>query len=337
MKILIVGVEQIKKDERYMDDKGWSFQKAFEKLGLKTESFFYKKKGNLVFLEKNKRIKDLWRFYMNKRLIDQVKKSKPDILLILKGETIQPETLWKIRKKTHALIVNVFPDNPLYMGKFEAIEPCHYFFVKDSYILSVLRGAGLKNIHYLPQCSDPDVHRPLILGEEDKKLYNTDLSLIGSMYPYRVKLIEQIVSFKPSIWGRGWSKISNKEILKLYRGKDIRGTQKVKAINGSAISLNPHHPLNDIHGVNRRTFDIAACKGFQIADFKKDVEKVFKPNEEIICYKTIDELKKLIEYYLLHVDERIQIAEAAYKKFLMKHTYYHRAKEILEIIQNTKI
>ncbi|MGB9716710.1 MAG: CgeB family protein, partial [Thermodesulfovibrionales bacterium] len=290
MRILIVGVERIKKDERYMDDKGWSFQKAFEKLGLKTESFFYRKKGNFEFLEKNKHLKDLWRFYMNKRLIDHVKNSKPDILLILKGETIYPDTLWKIRRKTNVFLVNVFPDNPLYMGKFEAIEPYHYFFVKDSYILTVLRGVGLKNTHYLPQCSDPDIHRPFVLDENDKKKYCSNLSLIGSMYPYRLKLIQQLIGFKPAIWGRGWSKISDKEIIKLYRGKDIRGTQKVKAINGTAISLNPHHPLNDINGVNRRTFDIAACKGFQLADLKKDMEKVFKPNQEIICYRTIDEL-----------------------------------------------
>ncbi|NWF99252.1 MAG: glycosyltransferase, partial [Nitrospirae bacterium] len=329
MKVLIVGVEQIKKDERYMDDKGWSFRKAFEKLGLKTESFFYKKKGNFVFLEKNKRIKDLWRFHMNKRLIKQVKNSKPDILLILKGETIQPETLWNIRTKTHTLIVNVFPDNPLYMGKFEAIEPCHYFFVKDTYIFSVLKGAGLKNIYYLPQCSDPDVHKPLILNENDKMTYSSNLSLIGSMYPYRLKLIEQVIDFKPAIWGKGWSKIPNKEIIKLYRGKDIRGSQKVKAINGSAISLNPHHPLNDIYGINRRTFDIAACRGFQLANYKADMEKVFKLNEEIICFNTIEELKRLIEYYLRHPDERNQIAEASYKRLLMEHTYYHRAKEIL--------
>ncbi|MGB9715905.1 MAG: glycosyltransferase family protein, partial [Thermodesulfovibrionales bacterium] len=60
--------------------------------------------------------------------------------------------------------------------------------------------------------------------------------------------------------------------------------------------------------------------------------KVFKPNQEIICYRTIDELKKLIEYYLKHPEERVQIAEAAYHRVLMEHTYDHRAKEILDII-----
>lgn len=335
MKILIVGVEQIKEDERYMDDKGWSFSKAFEKLGIETKPFFYKKKGTLSFIEKNKIIKDKWRTYMNKSLITQVKNNKPDVLMILKGETIEADTLWEIRKKTETLIINVFPDNPLYMGNFEAIEPCNYFFVKDSYILNTLRKAGIKNVFFLPQCTDPDVHRPMLLNDDDKALYSCNLSLIGSMYPYRLKLIEQLVEFKPFIWGRGWSKTTNQEIIKLYKGKDIRGTQKAKAICGSKISLNPHHPLNDIYGVNRRTYDIAACKGFQLADYRNDMEKVFKINQEIICFETLDELKKKIEYYLKHSDERNEIAEAAYKRVINEHTYEHRARDILDLIKNT--
>ena len=335
MKILIAGVEQVLKDERYMDDKGWSFKKAFGKIGIDTEAFFYKKKGKLSFIEKNKYIKEKWHSYMNTRLVQEVKRIKPDVLMVLKGETITANTLWSIRKKTNSIIINVFPDNPLYMGKFESIEPCHYFFVKDSYILNTLRKAGLKNVHYLPQCTDPEVHKPMKLGEKDKKTYSASVSLIGSMYPYRLKLLEQLLEFKPSIWGRGWPKAKNTEILHLYKGKDVRGSQKAKVISGSTISLNPHHPLNDIYGVNRRTFDIAACKGFQIADYRQDMEKVFRINKEIVCFETLEELKKLIEYYLSHPDERRDITNEAYRKVLEKHTYDNRAKQILDIIEKS--
>jgi len=332
MKILIAGVEQVKKDERYMDDKGWSFKKAFEKIGIKTETFFYKKK-RFAFIEKDKNIKKLWHRYMNKKLIKCVKNIRPDILLIITGDTIEPDTLWTIRKKTNTILINIFTDNPfIVMKKFESIEPYHYFFVKDSYVLDTLRKAGFKGVFYLPQCTNSDVHKPMILSDQEKNMYCSDLSLIGSMYPYRLKLIEQLVEFNPSIWGRGWSKVSNGEILRLYRGKDIRGTQKAKVISGSAISLNPHHPLNDINGTNSRTFDIAACKGFQLADYKADMDRVFKLNEEVICFKTIEELKKLIEYYLKHSDERAQIANAAYQRVIKEHTYDVRAKQILQII-----
>ncbi|WP_297213912.1 MULTISPECIES: CgeB family protein [Thermodesulfovibrio] len=335
MNILIAGVELVKKDERYMDDKGWSFKKAFEKIGAKVEIFYYKKKGKLSFVEKNKKIKEIWHQYMNKALVTHIKNKKPDIFIILKGETISPETLWLIRKNTDTIIINIYPDNPLYMSKFEAILPCHYFFVKDSYILETLHKAGLKNLYYLPQCTDPDVHKPTEIIKEEKEEYESELSLIGSMYPYREKFIEEIIEFKPAIWGRGWNKSKNKEIIKLYKGKDIRGIAKAKAISASKISLNIHHPLNDIHGVNRRTYDIAGCMGFQLVDYKVDMERVFEINKEIICYRSLDELKKLIEYYLKHPEERKEIAKSAYSRVLKSHTYDIRAKQIMEIIRKT--
>jgi spore maturation protein CgeB len=333
MKILLAGVEQVKKDERYMDDKGWSFRKAFEKLGADVEPFFYKKKGRLSFVEKSKHIKTHWRAHMNRELQRLVTSRKPDILILLKCETIEAETLLKIRKKTDTTIVNVFPDNPLYMGNVEAIEPCHMYFVKDSYIVSTLRKAGYGNAYYLPQCTDPDVHMPLELGDEDRAKYGAEVSLIGSMYPYRLKLVEELLEFKPVLWGRGWGKADSKKIHKLYRGRDIRGTMKTKAICATSVSLNPHHPLNDIHGVNRRTYDISACKGFQIADLKDDMGDLYRVGEEIVCFRSVEELKKLMDYYLRHPDERNDIAEAAHRRTLKEHTYDHRAGQILEMIK----
>ncbi|MEW6002428.1 MAG: glycosyltransferase, partial [Nitrospirota bacterium] len=67
--------------------------------------------------------------------------------------------------------------------------------------------------------------------------------------------------------------------------------------------------------------------------YKGDMERVFKINEEIICFETTDELKKLIEYYLRHRDERVEIAEAAYRRVIKEHTYDIRSKEILEILK----
>jgi spore maturation protein CgeB len=333
MDILIVSDEHVRKSERYMDNKGWSFGKAFEKLGVATETFFYKKKGKLSFLEKDKHIKKQWLHYINRQLTALVKKKKPDVMLIVKGETIGPETLWEIRKKTGTLIINVFPDNPFYMGNIEAIEPCHLFFVKDSYVLDTLRKSGLKNVHYLPQCTDLDVHRPMALEGKDREKYESDLTLIGSMYPYRHRMVEELLEFRPSLWGRGWSRSPNGKIRELYNGADIRGSSKAKAISGTSISLNPHHPLNDINGVNRRTYDIAACGGFQLADCKGDMEGLLKVGEEIICFKSVRELKKQIKYYLRRPEERAEIARAAYKRVIREHTYDRRAEEILELIR----
>jgi len=334
MNILIVSPEQVKQDECYMDDKGWAFDCAFQRLGFYPQTFFYRKMGKFAFIERKKYFKYPWLSYMNNRLLELVQRTKPDILFLSRGETIRPETLWKIRKKTQTLIVNVFTDNPLYIGKFETIEPCHYFFVKDTYVRDTLRKAGLNNVWYLPQCTNADVFKPYVLDEKEKELFGAEVSLVGSQYAYRLNMVKELAGYNLSLWGRGWSKVSDKRLLQAVRGGDIRGSKKARVFSGSAISLNPHHPLNDIRGTNSRTFDIAACRGFQLSDDKEDLRDLLKVNEEIVCFKTVDELKKLIDYYLSHPDERLQLAEAGHRRVLRDHTYDNRAREILDIIMN---
>lgn len=332
MNILVVTGEFVKKGEAYRDNKGWAFQNAFQAMGHRTEPFFYRKMGKLAFLEKKRYFKYAWLSYMNSKLLEQVRQTRPDILFLSRGETVTAETLWQIRKQTSTIIVNVFTDNPLYIGRFENIEPCHYFFVKDTYVRESLRKAGLKNVRYLPQCTNADVYKPYTLDAGERELYGAEVSLVGSQYAYRSRMLQEIQEFNISLWGRGWSKLSARGLQYTVRGGDIRGPGKAKVFSGSAISLNPHHPLNDIRGTNSRTFDIAACRGFQLADDKEDLRNLLRVNEEIICFRTVDELKKLIGHYLTHPDERLQLAEAAYRRVLKDHTYDNRVREILDII-----
>ncbi|RJQ24051.1 MAG: hypothetical protein C4560_00215 [Nitrospiraceae bacterium] len=330
MKILIAGPELVTKDDRFIDEKSWLFMKAFERAGIETGYFAYRLDGMFRFVENDKHLKRLWHHIMNKRLLGCVMRTRPDILALFKAGPIEADTLREIRKRTDTIIINVMNDNPILMGNFNAIAPCHYYFVKDTYVLECLRKTGFRNVHYLPQCADPAVRKPLKLDAADMGIFSSNLMIMGSMYPYRLRLVEELLDFKPAIWGTGWTRTDN-AIRKLYKGRGVWGTNKTKAICGAVISLNPHHPLNDIKGTQGRTFDIAACGGFQIAEYKEDMEDLFRVGKEIICYKTIDGLKSLIEYYLHHPDERSEISLAGHKRVLKDHTYDNRVRQILDM------
>jgi spore maturation protein CgeB len=334
MKILIAGPELITKNGRYMDEKSWSFMKAFEMAGIETEYFAYRLQGMFRFVESDKQLKKLRHRFINKRILSYVKHIKPDILALFKGGSITADTLRKIRETTGTIIINIMNDNPMLMGNFNAISPCHYYFVKDTYVLKSLRKIGFRNIHYLPQCANHHIRKPTKLDAADIEMFSSDIMLMGSMYPYRLRFVEELMDFKPALWGKGWARADNAGILKLYKGREIWGVDKTKAICGAAVSLNPHHPLNDIRGTQSRTFDIAACGGFQLSEYKEDMEDLFKIGEEIICYRTIDELRKLLKYYLLHPDERREISLAGQKRVLKDHTYDERARQLLEIVND---
>ncbi|MEW6416967.1 MAG: glycosyltransferase [Nitrospirota bacterium] len=332
MKILLVGPELVERNDQYVEEKSWSYMKAFERAGLKTAYFAYMLKGRFAFVEKDKHLKKISHSVINKRLLREVRQTRPYILALFKAGPIEADTLWEIRKKTDTIIINIMHDNPIVMGNFSAIAPCHFYFVKDTYVLECLKRIGFKNIYYLPQGTDPHLRKPMQLSAEDTKIFGADLMLMGSRYPYRERFIEDLVSFKPVIWGKEWARTKNPEIIKLYKGRSVWGIDKTKAICGAVICLNPHHPINDIKGTQSRTFDIAACGSFQLAEFKEDIKNLFKIGEEIICYQTIDELKKYIQHYLAHPDERKEISNAGYKRVLKDHTFDNRVRQILDFV-----
>jgi spore maturation protein CgeB len=66
---------------------------------------------------------------------------------------------------------------------------------------------------------------------------------------------------------------------------------------------------------------------------KEDMGRLFKVGEEVVCFSSIEELKKEIGHYLKHPDERAEIARAAHRRAVGEHTYDHRAREILERVK----
>ena len=76
--------------------------------------------------------------------------------------------------------------------------------------------------------------------------------------------------------------------------------------NGANIVLNTHRPFNlkqnqnrlGIEGktINNRTFDVAACGSFQLIEFKEDLPNHFIEDEEMVSFRSDQELLKKIDY-----------------------------------------
>ena len=91
--------------------------------------------------------------------------------------------------------------------------------------------------------------------------------------------------------------------------------------------------MNDIVGVNTRTFELAASGACQVVDLKEELPALFKPGEEIVTYRDLDELKRYLTYYLAHPDEARAIGANALKRALREHTLRHRIDEMLAVIE----
>ena len=75
-----------------------------------------------------------------------------------------------------------------------------------------------------------------------------------------------------------------------------------------------------------------ACGPLVISDNQKDVFELFVEGEHLSCFDAADDLIEKIEYYLDRSGERKKIARQGRQEVIKNHTYVHRLKKLLEIV-----
>jgi spore maturation protein CgeB len=115
----------------------------------------------------------------------------------------------------------------------------------------------------------------------------------------------------------------------------VSSEESVKIYNGAKIHLNLHsstyHEGVNSEGdfVNPRTFEIAACGGFQLVDERSELNDLFLAGKEIVTFTSVKVLKEKITWYLAHEEERKLIAQKGHERVLAEHTMEHRMNELL--------
>ncbi len=124
-------------------------------------------------------------------------------------------------------------------------------------------------------------------------------------------------------------------------------------LNGSTVlmpQVDYYHELSDVYqrasavinltgfqmprGLNQRCYDVPASGGFLITDHQEDIERLFRPGEEIVTCKTPEELIDKWNYYRRNPEERRGIIEAGQRRVLNEHTYRHRIREMMEVMHH---
>jgi spore maturation protein CgeB len=309
---------------------GNDFADELRGLGHEVGTFAYRRTN--VFY-KNRPTRSLYQRLIDRKLERRCARFRPEIVVVHKGGPIDAETLHRIKTRTRAIVVNVFHDNPLLMINFRNIEAYDLFFTKAPYAIRELRLAGLRNVHYLPSYCVPAHHHPVTPTPEQARALAGVVSLVGAHYPYRERFLREIAGYPVRVWGPGWTRTADPRVRALVAGDGLWGDAKLAVYCGSALSLNLHHPLNDITSVNMRTFELAAAGACQVVDFKDDLAALFKPGEEVVAFRDLPELRRQLDHYLAHPDEARAIGENARRRALAEHTVRHRVEEIMTVLE----
>ncbi|MCD6288776.1 MAG: glycosyltransferase, partial [Candidatus Hydrogenedentes bacterium] len=233
-----------------------------------------------------------------------------------------------------------FVENYRQLDYWRQMAPEYDFFftIQSGAFFEKLDALGVRNYACVHTGCDPEIHRPLDLDETDRAVYGADISFAGAAYHNRLVTFESLADKDFKLWGINWSMSPLLAPLVQNEGRPFTTDEMVKMFNGSKISLNLHSsnqsdcidPEGDFF--NPRLFEIAACGGFQLTDARAGFDSLFEPETEIVTFTDAVDLRRKVEYYLEHEDERRAIAERARKRAVSEHTYDRRLKEMLAFI-----
>ena len=229
-------------------------------------------------------------YWINLNLIKIIDNYDPDIVLLFKGEFVLNSVIEEISKNRGIYLF--YPDT--YKFKPLLKNKLHYFnkvFTaanrKDFYY-----NLGAKNVVTIPWACDPDFHKKYIVNK------SFDVSFIGTAYPERRKLIRKIKNV--DVFGDFWYGFGAKAHPPVY------GSEFINTINRSSINLNLQARISvEADAPTMRTFELAGCGAFQISDYMDSIKKYLPV---VPTFKTINELKELVEYYKANELERIDIS-----------------------------
>ncbi|MCK4257689.1 MAG: glycosyltransferase [Halanaerobiales bacterium] len=269
-------------------------------------------------------------------LMEKTKKFKPSIIVVF-GHDAHPitETL-----KTFGVPIGLWVVNdPYSLSNYEQkVKYYNFIITQESSCL----------LFYRKKRDTPSIHCPLAVNINNyypmETSYEYDICFVGNAWPGRVgffnSLIPSLHGKKIIIIGNGWYKLKHyQEIKSHFRLEIMEPLEVTRYYNRSKIVLNVHRDNNDVnrnpenipaYTPNNRTFDIGACKAFQLITHRRDLKKYYDLNKEIVSYNNLKDLIQKINYYLTNEQLRNEIAEQAYKRTLLDHTYYVRLRGLIK-------
>jgi hypothetical protein len=176
--------------------------------------------------------------------------------------------------------------------------------------------AGARNVAKMQTVFDRVSHYPPPAGWSDKDR-DREVSFVGSPYDERPKFFTRLYTeFKAPLVISGmnrWAKLLPPEAAHIYSGSELLASEYRRAIWRSKINLSfvTHTNLDEFA---LKTFEIAGCAGFQIAERCPGHQERFVEDEEIVLFSSVEECAEKIAHYLPDEAARTRIAWAGYRR-----------------------
>jgi hypothetical protein len=269
---------------------------------------------------------------------------KPDLLWTDKLLSMQPGTLDRIREMGIAT-VSYMIDNPF--GPRQ--DPGWRLYMKDipHYDLHVVqrdknildyRQRGARDVIKIQTAYEPTIHFPPPEGWSDKDR-DRGVSFIGTPYDNRAEFLTRLwkeFGFPVSVsGGLVWKPaLGGEAVAGIYRGHgELFRDEYREGIWKSQINLSFITHSNEDEFVHK-SFEIAGCGGFLLAERSKGHMQRFREDEEAVFFTGIEECAEKIRRYLPDEAARARIAAAGHARAVRDG--YHNDRQVGLIVERAE-
>lgn len=204
-----------------------------------------------------------------------------------------------------------------------------HFFTVDLKMAEYLNEHTKTKGHFLPA----GVYEgECVVGTENKEKYPHEIIFTGAKsyhheWPYRPKLINWL----QETYGDKFAHYGNGGGLPVIRGLELNNLYaSSKIVIGDTLCKDFNYPAY----TSDRLFECLGRNSFLIYPRIQGLEFFYQDKREVVYYdfNNFDQLKSLIDYYLVNDSERNAIREAGFRRTKEAHTYRHRLTQILQTI-----
>lgn len=277
---------------------------------------------------------------LNNRLIEVAGRFQPDACVVAGGYRVLPATVAAL--KSRGIITALWTtDAPLNFEPIYATAPLYDLVCcGGTEAIEILTRLHLRRLFWLPFAADAERHRSFELSAAEQRRYASDIAFVGSYYENRRALLEQISDFNVGIWGPGW----DARAVGCPLRKCVRSAQpvamgewlKIYAAATVVIAVHFQDGKTPCYQASPKVFEALACRKPLLVDNQSDIRRLFKDGKHLILFRDGLDLRDKARYLLDRPHKRQQIAIDGCEEVLANHSYVHRVKQLIRLIEEAQ-
>jgi Glycosyl transferases group 1 len=177
--------------------------------------------------------------------------------------------------------------------------------------------------YYLPMAANPECYRRLTLPRD------IPVAFFGQRYGVRASLLAELrqKGIAAQGFGPGWEsgRIGIEQLVTLInRSQIVLGNGQHSTFTQTSSAR--------ITCLKARDCEIPMCGALYITTFDPELQWWFAIGDEVLCYRTVDDLHDTIRYLLANPQRMEAIREAAWQRAHHEHTWQQRFEQLFDVM-----